>query len=346
MWFAGIGWRDDQYHAVVTNARGRPVVPLTIVPAASVREVVVLLQDARRRACGRLACVIDSSSGVLERHLIEAGLAVYRADPWLPGRRPGNGSTPAAQLATMGRRQLAALSRITAEGGAMDGRDDEVARANLDCAAVEQDLTADGRLVLRGSPSTPRIALTFDDGPSPDFTRQVLEVLRRYNALATFFCIGLNTTAFPRTLEEIASDGHEIGNHTWSHPYLPDLSRMEMNAQLEQTGEAIRKVTGSVPTLVRPPYGGRSSRVLRWLAEAGLTTVLWSAETSDWARPGTDVIEAEVAGQAGPGSIVLFHDGGGDRSQTVAALPRILRRLCGQGYQLVPVSQLLTVVTG
>jgi peptidoglycan/xylan/chitin deacetylase (PgdA/CDA1 family) len=341
MWAAGIGWEDDHYCVVALNDGGHPVVPLTVFPATQVEAVVALLKSAQIRSGGRLASVIDSVSGVLERHLVEAGLEVYRADPGLVAGRSAGSSAPAAGLAAVARAHLSALCQVTAEGGAMSGRDQEVTQARLDGADVEQALAVAGRLVVGGNTAAPEIALTFDDGPSPVFTGQVLDVLGRYGAVATFFCIGLNAHAFPETLDRIAADGHEIGNHTWSHPYLPDLSRSELTIQLERTNEVLATATGRVPTLVRPPYGGRSAQVLRWLAEGGMTTILWNAETSDWARPGQDVIEAEVARQAVPGSIVLFHDGGGDRSQTVAALPGIMDHLCEKGYRFVRAGRFL-----
>jgi peptidoglycan-N-acetylglucosamine deacetylase len=341
MWVAGIGWQDDHYGAVVLDGDGSPVVPLTTFPASELDRVVALLKTAQSRSGGRLASVIDSVSGVVERHLVEAGLDVYRADPGrLPGR-PVGGSVPPGELAAVGRANLRELCQVTAKGGGLAGRAPEVERAALATVDVERALKAAGRLLAEGGGTSPEIALTFDDGPSPEFTPRILEVLRRYEAVATFFCVGLNAHAFPETLGRAAEAGHEIGNHTWSHPYLPDLSHPELNDQLERTGEAIAAVTGRVPTLVRPPYGGRSAQVLRRLAEAGMTTVLWSAATSDWARPGQDVIEAEVARRAEPGSIVLFHDGGGDRSQTAAALPGVLDQLIGKGYRFVQVSRFL-----
>lgn len=344
MWVAGIGWEADHYCAVVLDGGGRPAVPPTTFAAAQVDQLVATLRTAQDRSGGELASVIDSASGVLERHLVEAGLDVYRADPGLlGGGRTADGSAPAADLAAVARTHLAVLSRVTVEGGALNGRDREVMRANQDSAIVEQELVAAGRLVASGSSTAPEIALTFDDGPNPVFTQQILDVLRRYEAVATFFCIGLNAHAFPETLDQIAAAGHEVGNHTWSHPYLPDLSRGEVSAQLERTNEAIARVTGETPALMRPPYGGRSAQLLRWLAEAGMTSVLWTAETSDWARPGQEVIEAEAARQAAPGSIVLFHDGGGDRSQTVAALPGVMDHLSRHGFRFVPVSRFLPV---
>ena len=145
--------------------------------------------------------------------------------------------------------------------------------------------------------------------------------------------------AFPDVLDRIAAGGHEIGNHTWSHPYLPDLHDDELDAQLDRTNQAVSTVTGQQPSLVRPPYGGRSADSLARMAAAGMTTVLWDVESTDWVRPGPAAIAQAVIDQIRPGSIVLMHDGGGDRSHTVAALPAILDHLDRHGYRCVPVSR-------
>jgi peptidoglycan-N-acetylglucosamine deacetylase len=340
-WAAGISWRDDRYQIVVLSGDGQPAAPLVEFTPREVSRLVKVLLAARERARGQLTCVIDSTTGALERHLVEAGLSLYRADPWQTGERLASGSAPAAVLAELGRAARPALSLLTVGGGALADRDDEAERRNRACADSEAALTGAGQLVAGGLGTAPEIALTFDDGPSPEFTTRVLEVLRRYHALATFFCVGLNAIAFPETLELVAADGHEIGNHTWSHPYLPDLSYDEVSLQLERTNEAVERVTGHQPTLFRPPYGGRSPQVLRWVAATGMRTVLWNAEADDWARPGPYAIRAELLGQVSSGSIALLHDGGGDRSQTVEALPAILAELSARGYSFVSVRRFL-----
>ncbi|HEV2376534.1 MAG TPA: polysaccharide deacetylase family protein [Streptosporangiaceae bacterium] len=346
MWVAGVGWQDDHYCALVTDGEGGTAVPLTFFPASAVDQVLDLLESAQYRSGGQLAVVIDSVTGVLERYLVEAGLEVYRADPGRWATWSADGSIPAAQLAAAGEADLSALSQVTVLGGAMSGRDDEVAETTLAAAGTEDALAQAGQLLVGGGsasqPAAPEVALTFDDGPHPRYTTQILEVLHSYDAVATFFCIGLNAHAFPGTLEQVVAGGHEVGNHTWSHPYLPDQSYDELAHQIRRTNEVLAEVTGQAPTLMRPPYGARSSDTLRWLADLGMVTVLWNAETTDWSRPGPQVIEAEALGQVAHGSVVLMHDGGGDRSDTVAALPGVMDHLAEQGFRFVPVSRFLS----
>lgn len=181
------------------------------------------------------------------------------------------------------------------------------------------------------------VELTFDDGPHPDFTPQVLEILRRYDARATFFCIGINALAYPELVARTVEEGHQVANHTWSHPYLPDLTRDQVLRQVDATNEALAKATGGENTLVRPPYGARTSRLLYWLAGQGMVTALWDVDANDWAAPGTEAVVAKVTAEVRPGSVVLMHDAGGDRSQTIEALPRIIEKLTGDGYRLVTV---------
>ena len=132
----------------------------------------------------------------------------------------------------------------------------------------------------------------------------------------------------------MSESGHGLGNHTWSHPFLPDLSVAEFAVQLERTDEAMA-AAGRLPErqLFRPPYGSRTPEALSWLAaqQAGPTMVLWDVDACDWAMPGAAAIAGTVLDQARPGSVVLMHDGGGDRSQTVEALPAIIEGLLADG---------------
>ncbi|WAL70649.1 polysaccharide deacetylase family protein [Kitasatospora sp. YST-16] len=173
------------------------------------------------------------------------------------------------------------------------------------------------------------VALTFDDGPHPPYTGQILDVLDRYPVSATFFCVGLHSLAHRAELERMAAAGHQIANHTWSHPYLPDLSRTELLAQLAHTDEAVAKAVGSDtgPLMFRPPYGGRTPEVLCWIGESGAAVAPWAIEPCDWSMPGAAAITRAVLDQARPGALVLLHNGGGDRSQTVAALPAVIEAL-------------------
>jgi peptidoglycan/xylan/chitin deacetylase (PgdA/CDA1 family) len=181
-----------------------------------------------------------------------------------------------------------------------------------------------------------RIALTFDDGPSV-YTPQVLAVLNRYGLDATFFEIGEQVGAQAATSREVIRDGDVIGDHTWSHPVL---DAQNTAAQIRPTQEAIHTATGSRPCLLRPPYGTAPADVVGIARSLGLLTIQWDVDPRDWARPGADVIARRVLA-AHPGAIVIMHDGGGDRSETVAALQTIVPEVIARGYHLVPGPQLL-----
>jgi peptidoglycan/xylan/chitin deacetylase (PgdA/CDA1 family) len=170
----------------------------------------------------------------------------------------------------------------------------------------------------------------------------VLETLERYGAVATFLCVGAAARAHPDLLSHAARAGHLIANHTWSHPFLPDLSLAELRWQIEATGSALVAAAGqaAMPRLVRPPYGAYTPEVLGWLAEQEATTVLWDVDTGDWQLPGPDLITQQALQGARNGSIVLCHDGGGDCSQSATALPAIIEGLLDRGMRLVTVAQL------
>ncbi|OLE30301.1 MAG: hypothetical protein AUG44_01640 [Actinobacteria bacterium 13_1_20CM_3_71_11] len=335
---AGIAWRDEGYEVVVTNDEELDDSELTAPTGYPGRRLAQLRQDLVD--IGDLRCVVDSTSGALDGYLMAAGLTVYRADPWQLPERPAHGSASARALAELGRRDPAALTRLRPEIGSLAGRAAEYLRHIADCAGVEYELARSGRLVVRAAGRRPEVALTFDDGPDPAFTPRVLDILREHGARATFFLVGLNANAHPELVERIVADGHGVGNHTWSHPYLPDLSRDEVLRQLDATGAAIATVTGEPPGLMRPPYGSRTPDVLRWIRGQQLTTVLWDIDVSDWAGPPAADIVAGVSAAAKAGSIVLMHDAGGDRTGTVTALPTILADLAARGLRSVPVAEL------
>ncbi|MFB7667702.1 polysaccharide deacetylase family protein [Kitasatospora sp. NPDC056138] len=190
-----------------------------------------------------------------------------------------------------------------------------------------------------------QLALTFDDGPSPTYTPQVLGILRQYGATATFFMIGANVEKHPDILRQVVAAGHQVANHTWSHPDLGTLSEAEVRGEIERTNEIITRV-GRVrpPILFRAPGGHFTRTSMSVCASLGLHPVAWSVDPVDWSRPGTQAIVDQVLDAAKPGSIVLNHDGalldpgeseiGGfaDRSETVAALKTYLPRLIDAGY--------------
>ncbi|WP_245238066.1 polysaccharide deacetylase family protein [Streptomyces roseochromogenus] len=179
------------------------------------------------------------------------------------------------------------------------------------------------------------IALTIDDGPNPEWTPQVLDILHRYAVTATFCQVGARVSAYPSLVRAVAAEGHLIANHTWTHADLAQASATTVRSQLERTSDTIEKVTGRRPTIFRAPYGAWSEPTLATCREMGMRLLDWSVDPHDWSRPGTSRIVERIMAHAHPGSIILEHDGGGDRSQTVAALRLVLPRLLDAGYQFV-----------
>ncbi|MFB7473459.1 polysaccharide deacetylase family protein [Kitasatospora sp. NPDC056184] len=176
------------------------------------------------------------------------------------------------------------------------------------------------------------VALTIDDGPDPRHTPTVLALLEQYGIRATFFLIGENAVEHPGLVGEIAARGHHIANHTWTHPDLRSLSEGKVRDELERTSDLLHRTTGKVPTWFRAPGGDWSTTALRVSGELGMRPMAWSVDPRDWARPGTGVITDRILKDVRPGAIVLNHDGGGDRSQTVAALKAYLPVLIDSGY--------------
>ncbi len=180
------------------------------------------------------------------------------------------------------------------------------------------------------------IALTFDDGPGP-FTPQVLSVLERDQVPATFFEIGEEVARYPQYSKMVAAAGFPVEDHTWSHPDLTTLPASGVDSQIDMTQAEIRNVTGTTPQCVRPPYDAWNASVLSQIASRGLTTMSYSIDPKDWTLPGVQAIADRVVGAAFPGAVVDMHDAGGDRSQTVAALPQIITRLRAMGYSFVSI---------
>jgi peptidoglycan-N-acetylglucosamine deacetylase len=177
------------------------------------------------------------------------------------------------------------------------------------------------------------IALTIDDGPSPQYTPQVLQLLQKYGVTATFSMIGVSVAANRALAREVADAGHQIVNHTWTHANLPTLSPGAMASQLTRAQDMIGAATGRRPAMFRAPYGAWSPAVLARCQQLGLAPLDWSVDPRDWARPGVGAIVANIMRNTRSGSIILEHDGGGNRSETVAALSIVLPRLLEAGYR-------------
>lgn len=172
------------------------------------------------------------------------------------------------------------------------------------------------------------VYLTFDDGPHPTWTPKMLAVLRKYGVRAVFFEIGQNVATYPSVTRSLRTYGNLIGNHTWSHPDLTLLSNTGVTSQLNRMESAL----GYRPRCVRPPYGATNSRIATIIADRGQRQILWTVDPRDWSRPGTWTIVNRVLANVGPGSRILLHDGGGDRSQTVAAVDILIPKLRARGY--------------
>ena len=177
------------------------------------------------------------------------------------------------------------------------------------------------------------VALTIDDGPSPVYTPQILKILHRYGVIASFSMIGRNATAFPGVAREVAAAGHMIVNHTWDHYNLGSMSAVAVQEEISRATDAIHAATGERPGMFRAPYGVWPPAAFAYCARAGLTPLAWSVDPRDWSRPGVGTIVRGIVADTRTGSIILEHDGGGNRSQTVAALQIWLPRLLEAGYQ-------------
>ncbi|USR92409.1 polysaccharide deacetylase family protein [Phormidium yuhuli AB48] len=195
--------------------------------------------------------------------------------------------------------------------------------------------------IVRSLPLAPgdrAIALTFDDGPGP-YTAPILDILREQNIRASFFVLGRVLSTYPELLQRIVADGHILGNHTWSHPYLVK-SHALANQEIEQTAELIYQYTRVRTQLFRPPGGFLNNALTPYAAAQNYAITLWSVDSSDYVLPREGIIERVVNG-IHPGAIVLLHDGGGPRHHTVAALPVIIKQLREQGYEFVTVTELM-----
>jgi peptidoglycan/xylan/chitin deacetylase (PgdA/CDA1 family) len=194
-------------------------------------------------------------------------------------------------------------------------------------------------VAYRHGPRAKEVALSFDDGPYP-LTPSFVRMLKANGAVATFFMIGEQVTSrYRTTLYEELRDGDALGDHTYTHPDL--VATGGVRSQLERTIQAIRALSGYTPCVFRPPYGDYDSSVLNTAASLGLATILWEVDPSDYALPGVAAIRERVLAQTRSGAIVLSHDGGGPRGQTLAAYPAIIRALRDRGYRFVTVPQLL-----
>ncbi|MBD3109346.1 polysaccharide deacetylase family protein [Bacillus sp. AGMB 02131] len=206
--------------------------------------------------------------------------------------------------------------------------------ASTETALLSETLSAENTLATLDS-NLKYVALTFDDGPHKDYTPQILDTLKKYNAKATFYILGNRASYYPDIVKRTYNEGHEIGNHTWSHSNLKSLSQETMMQEINSTSNEIAKITGKMPTTIRPPYGAYNAAVQEYVS---MPIILWSVDTLDWKHRNSTQIKQEVQANVTNGSIVLMHD---IHQATAEALEDVLISLTKQGYRFVTVSELL-----
>jgi peptidoglycan/xylan/chitin deacetylase (PgdA/CDA1 family) len=187
----------------------------------------------------------------------------------------------------------------------------------------------------------PFIAMTFDDGPSEKLTPELLDILARHHIHATFFVIGKNVVEHPEIVQRAVREGHEIGNHSWTHPAFAKMRDESVRAELQKTDDAIRAAIGARPVLMRPPYGSITARQKKWInSEFGYPIILWDVDPLDWKRPGPSVVTSRIVRETRPGSIVLSHD---IHPGTIKAMPDTFDQLQAKGFKFVTVSELIAM---
>jgi peptidoglycan/xylan/chitin deacetylase (PgdA/CDA1 family) len=190
----------------------------------------------------------------------------------------------------------------------------------------------------------PYIAMTFDDGPSGPNTPRLLDIAAKKHIKLTFFLIGENAAHYPQLVQRELAEGHEVGNHSYTHPDLARMSDDAVRSEIQKTQDAIINASGYKPILMRPPYGALTPRQRLWVSQDfGVKIILWDVDPLDWKRPGPSVVASRIIAGTRPGSIILSHD---IHSQTVDAMPVVFDTLLAKGYKFVTVSELLAMDKG
>lgn len=192
------------------------------------------------------------------------------------------------------------------------------------------------------------VALTFDDGPSSEWTPKILDELKKEGVKATFFMIGEHVAQYPQIAKRVAAEGHEIGNHSYKHNVLIYYKKDEVKKEIETTENIIKRVTGQAPRYFRPPKSWLSKREKRKIKEMGYEIVLWSLNSKDWVTFDDKYMVRYLLKHIQPGDIILFHDAGGvfgiengNRSETVKTIPNLVEKLKERGYRFATISELL-----
>ncbi len=197
------------------------------------------------------------------------------------------------------------------------------------------------KIYCRNAACQSKVALTFDDGPHPRYTEEILDILAEYHVTATFFIIGINAINYPEDLQKIVASGCEIGNHTESHRHLRELSEEKIRWELSECENTIEKLCGIRPSIFRPPEGMMNDTLKCVAKELGYSVVLWSIDTKDWALNPPNQIFKTVKNQVRGGDIILMHDYVSGGNTTCQALRLLIPELLSRGYEFVTVSELI-----
>ena len=195
--------------------------------------------------------------------------------------------------------------------------------------------------VYRHNTNKKRVALTFDDGPHYKYTAEILDILDEYGAKATFFVVGELAERYPELILRELAEGHEIGNHTWSHPKMKKLTIDSLKQEILKTEELLNEIADYRPKLFRPPEGSFSDLAEKTVENCDYEIILWTVDTRDWAHTPPDTITRNVLESVQAGDIILMHDYIGHDSPTPAALRRLIPALLERGYRFVTVSRLI-----
>ncbi|MFD9356898.1 polysaccharide deacetylase family protein [Streptomyces sp. NPDC060031] len=243
-----------------------------------------------------------------------------------PGTGPGAAGAPAAGAPGLGARALSEksyrLRPMTADAPARPPAAKPVVRTR---PILELPAT---------TASASDMVLTFDDGPDPRYTPGILDTLARYGVRAMFFVCGEMADENRDLLRRMTAEGHVIGNHTWTHPLIPKLSRPALASEIGRTSEVVQQSVGEAPQWFRAPYGAWNRAAFEIGAELGMEPLAWTVDSLDWTEPGTTAIVSRILKGAAPGVVVLSHDAGGNRSQSVQALSSYLPQLLARGYRM------------
>lgn len=352
---SGVSLGQDE-RELVFRAKSRQPITHSLVSENGGGEICLAI-DPRSGSSRRLCLSRESNRWQVKMsgRAIDAKVSQPRATELDVRFRPGEAGLRNGAVAWSVFARAAGCVSIMGLGGTVEGPKVRLAaEPELPCAhQLPRTGSYDGRVydvkvsgcvatgpaqVSRG-PKVKRVALTYDDGPAV-LTPSFMARLKSLGVPATFFMIGQQVGGRAALVRQMLADGHMVANHSWSHPNMSG-GGPAASAQLSRASAAIRKATGFTPCLFRPPYGGTGADLVRRTRAQGMTSILWSVDPLDWRSPGTGSIVSRVVSGTGPGAIILSHDGGGPRGQTLSALPGIVKALKRKGYEFVTVNELL-----